>query len=714
MPSLFSRFTDFFTRKRSKHSSVMLRYAIITGVILLIAFYIGLCTFKTTVVHADKWNARANRELSRSSKVIYPERGDILADDGTILATTMQFYTVRLDFGSEAFRWKDYVNAVDSIAEAMQECFPIKGGVKAWGDSLRAPLRMAEKGRKHRSWRLVKNVTNADYRRIRTTFPFFKNHSVAKCGITRDKVKRRRNPYGSMAKLSIGVVSERWDGCIHGMSGLEYALDSLLYGRTGLNKTVNFTRGMGNWMEIPAVRGYDVTSTINVQMQDILENALLDRLQFCRAEWGTAVLMEVATGEIKAISNLEEYPLGSGSGNYVEAQNRAVQRFEPGSVVKTLSMMIAVEDGLVRDTAQVIPIGQSFRAYNMGAPITDSHYNSALTVSGVIEQSSNIGMARIITPHYRDPQAWHDRVEQTGFLEPLHTGIGEEKTPRFPVRPINAGGLVGLSRQCFGYASEIPPLHTLSLYNAIANDGKYVRPRLVKALHRDDFDSIVPVDYVRQQACSPRTAAIMRSMLSKVVSGAHGTARSLRNPYVSIAGKTGTCYSVDPETHKYDHARKRLAFCGFFPAEEPKYSCIVLVYHPRQEALGAASTSGVVVKNTALALYSRGLLDNSSDFRDGAPASPSRPTIFTSAQGSLAPEFAKGFGISGASFKAPDKTPEGTVPDLLGMGLREAVAAVEGARFNVRFTGSGHVCAQDPSPGTPLSRGATVNIRLSE
>ncbi len=700
--------------KRTKHASIMARYLVITAAILVVASYIAFCTFKNTVLHADKWNERANLELSRSSKVIYPDRGDILADDGTVLATTMQYYTVRIDFGSEAFRWKEYVAALDSLAEAMQRHFPIKGGVKAWGDSLRAPLRRAEFGKKSRSWRLVKNITNADYVEIRKNFPFFHWLNAAKSGITRDKVKRRRNPYGNMAKMSIGVVSEHSDGQIHGMSGLEYALDSLLYGKTGINKTVNFTRGVGNWTDIPAERGYDVVSTINVQMQDMLENALLDRLKYCRAEWGTAVLMEVATGEIKAISNFEEEPIGSGSGRYVEARNRAVMGFEPGSVVKTLSMMIAVDDGIVRDTSEVIPIGGSFRAYGQGKPITDSHPHERLTVSEVIEQSSNIGMARIIARAYNDPQAWHDRVARLGFLDRLHSGIGEERAPYYPVVPIKAGGLVSLSRQTYGYATEIPPLHTLSIYNAIANNGKYVRPRLVKALHREDFDSIVPVDYIRESACSERTAAIMRSMLAKVVSGAHGTARSLKNPYVSIAGKTGTCYSVDPETHKYDTSRKRLAFCGFFPVENPKYSCVVLIYHPRENAFGAASTSGVVLKDMALALYSRGMLDNESDFRAEAPSSVAPPTLFTTSDGSLSSTFQSQFGIKAPGFKAPATTGAGTVPDVLGMGLREAVASVEHARYNVSFQGSGHVSAQEPAPGTPLSRGATVRLLLSE
>lgn len=703
--------------KRSKHASIMLRYLLITAGTLLIAGRVAYCTLENTVLHASKWNEKANKELARaSSKMIPPERGDILAADGSVLATTMQFYTLRIDFGSEAFRWDAYALALDSMAEAFHAHFPIKGGLQAWRDSLSAPLVRAAnpKKKKPRGWRLIKNITYADYQLIRTQFPFFYWLKPSRSGLTKETVMRRANPYGDMAHLSIGVVSEQANGETHGMSGLEYALDSLLYGSPGVYKTVSFNRGIGRWTDVPAVRGYDVVSTIDVHMQDILENALLDRLEYCRAEWGTAVLMEVATGEIKAISNLEEYPLGSGSGHYVEACNRAVQRFEPGSVVKTLSMMIAVEDGLVRDTAQVIPIGASFRAYGQGSPITDSHFNSQLTVAGVLEQSSNIGMAKIITPHYRDPKAWHDRVARLGFLERLGSGIGEERAARYPVVPIGSGGLVTLSRQTYGYATEIPPLHTLSIYNAIANGGRYVRPRLVKALRREGVDSIVPVSYIRDRVCSESTAAIMRSMLTRVVHGAHGTARSLKNPLVTLAGKTGTCYSVDPVTHQYDKARKRLAFCGFFPADQPKYSCVVLVYHPRENAFGAASTSGMVLKNTALSMYSRGMLGSGSDYMAEGAGVASFPTLHNTGSSRAATILEQQFGVKSISMKTPDTAISGSVPGVTGMSLRDAVARLEKSNYNVTFAGSGYVKAQTPPPGTPLTRGATVNLILSE
>ncbi len=701
-------------KKTTKRGAVMTRILLVCAAILLLSAWILYNGFKNAVVDAHHWNKLAQKELSRTSTVIQPERGDILAADGSVLATTMQFYDLRMDFGSEGFHWKGYVAAMDSLADSLAVHFPMDGGLKAWQDKLRQPLDKNKYKKRPRGWRLLKNVSYADYQLIKT-FPFFSSRRTGNHGLIAEPVKRRRNPYGTMARLSIGVVSEDSTGEVHGMSGLEFALDSLLYGKPGVAKKVNFNRGIGNWADTAAVRGWDVVSTIDVQMQDILENALLQRLEETRAEWGTAVLMEVATGEIKAISNLEEYPLGSGSGQYVEAMNRAVRGFEPGSVVKPLSMMIAVEDGFVTDIDQVIDIGHSFRAYGQGPAITDSHYNSQLTVGGIIEQSSNIGMARLLSRFYKNPQAWHDRVASIGFLEPLHTGIGEERAAKFPVVPLGEGGLVTLSRQFYGYSTEIPPLHTLSIYNAIANGGKYVRPHLIKALRREGVDSIIPIDYIRPRACSEKTAGMMQQMLSLVVNGEHGTARSLKNPYVKLAGKTGTCYTVDPKTRKYNTALKRLAFCGYFPADDPKYSCVVLMYHPRQEAFGAASTSGMVLRNTAIGLYSRGMLGVDTDFRaDIDPDSdPTQPVLYASANNKLASAFRSATGAQPRQMRAGE-APEKGVPNVRGMGLREAVNTLEAARFEVSFSGSGHVKSQNPPAGSIVAPGTKIHLTLSE
>ena len=289
-------------------------------------------------------------------------------------------------------------------------------------------------------------------------------------------------------------------------------------------------------------------------------------------------------------------------------------------------------------------------------------------------------------------------------------GIAGETTPYFRSNP----GRVDLSRMCYGYASQIPPIYTLSVYNAIANGGRYVRPRLVKGLRTENFDSVMPVTYIRDRICSEENARKMQYMLKQVVWGDHGTGRSLKNDKVALAGKTGTCYSVDPGTGKYNTARKRLAFCGFFPADDPQYSCFVLTFYPKRNMFGAASTSGQVMKNIAVKMYSRGLLGNSSDFAEGT-AGVARAQLYGTLKADRHKAVRRAAGIKSEAHPAtPRKMPKGTVPSVLGLGLREAVVALENDGFNVKFHGSGYVKQQIPAEGTPLKRGATVTLALAQ
>lgn len=685
----------------------MLRYSFLLAMMLSAATWIAYNTFRNAVIDRSHWNERAQIELSRSTNIIAPDRGDIFAADGSVLATTLQYYTLRVDFGSDGFDWENYVKHKDSLADSLQLYFPHLDNPDYWHNHLDQVL---IKKSKPRGWRLISNVTYADYQKIKQ-FPFFADRRPGKAtGLLAEPMKRRCNPYGAMAKLAIGVMTEdSITGEIHGMSGLERALDHLLYGTPGVNKQVAFTRGIGNWVETPAQRGWDVYSTIDVKMQDIVETRLLQRLQECEGEWGTAVLMEVATGEIKAISNLEDDK--TNPGHYIEAMNRAVRPFEPGSVVKTLSLMIAIEDGHVTDLNRVIPIGATFKCFGMGRLITDSHFNSQLTVKGCIEQSSNIGVAKIISEFYRDPQQWHDRIASIGFLDPINSGIWEEAIAKFPVTE-----KVTLSRQFYGYGCEIPPLRTLSLYNAIANGGTYVRPHLVRRLHRDGRDSIIDIPNRTERYCSEHTARMMRECLLEVVEGAHGTARSLKNDYVTLAGKTGTAYSA--AKGGYNTACKRLAFCGFFPAglnETPKYSCMVLIYHPRKAGgpAGAASTSGTVVRNIAMDFSARGFLGASTE-TSPAPEPDIEPlTIYASTR---APQLQEAVtaatgAITVAQIQARKYAP-GTVPDVTGMGLLDAVTLLENAGIDVALAsnGVGRVASQSPAGGSPMCKSVTLTL----
>ena len=284
------------------------------------------------------------------------------------------------------------------------------------------------------------------------------------------------------------------------------------------------------------------------------------------------------------------------------------------------------------------------------------------------------------------------------------------RSPRFDSVPDNRGGRIALSRMSYGYTTEIPPLYTLSIYNAIANDGKYVRPRLVSRLTSETTDTVLPVSYIGSgTACSPKNASLLRMMLTNVVWGEHGTGKLLRNDKVRIAGKTGTCYII--ENRGYNTSKKRLAFCGFFPADNPKYSCIVLTCHPRQNAFGAASTSGTVLKNIALKMYSRGMLDNNPELRPD-PEQPQQPPVMFASTHQRVDYLRQGFNRGHVKHFAPAKASR-TVPSLKGCSLRDAINHMESLGIDVTFSGSGYVTSQSIPPGTTPAAGARIHLTLN-
>ena len=701
--------------KQNNKRHILLRYAIVVGVMLLFSTMILWCMFKLTVVHAQEWNAKANTVLD---SLIYtpPDRGKLLADDGTELAANLEFYVVRIDWlarGIKEDTLKKYIGPLcDSLAAFDNTMTAIQWREKLTKDrqdilDAAHPKDKSQPARKNHAYRLFKRMlSHREFERVHS-FPFFRK-PINQSGFYSEKIPRRTKPYGTMAGRSIGNLDSTRS---HGISGLERALDTLLYGKPGIARHIQLTNGIIPVESVPAVKGYDITTTINVQLQDIVEHELNDMCIETGAEWGTCVLMEVETGDIKAISNLKRSE--DNPNEYVEGINYAVLGYEPGSVVKTISMMVALEDGIVTDIDKQWATGYSW-AYAGGNPITDSHGAPSRSARQIIETSSNIGMAKIITQKYgSNPPAFRERLEGMGFFEPFHLGIAGEETPVFSKADVKDGGRVVLSRQAYGYGSRIPPLCTLAMYNAIANDGKYVRPRLFKKLSREgEPDSIIPVTYIRDQVCSPENAAKLRLMLHDVVWGAHGTARHwVQDSTVEIAGKTGTAFEVI--NGKYG-ARKRLAFCGFFPYENPKYSCIVLMLGADR---GAGASSGMVMKNVARKMYAHGLLGSSPDYAKAKKsakndADKSYPTLFASMGDNKSKSLQRGLGLKSSHRYARPAKVESGVPNVIGLNIREAIRLLENAGLKVSFTGSGMVVAQSLSAGSHYARGERINLRL--
>ena len=705
--------------KQNNKRHILARYAIVVGMMLLFSTMIAWNLFKTTVAQAAEWNEKANTVLM-STTPIEPERGKLLADDGTVLAANLQYYVLRIDWFTEGIKtdtlMKDIGPLSDSLAVFDNSMTAAQWKQKILSDRkdiLDAPKRVGpdgKKGKKNRAYKLFPYMlTHKEYERVRQ-FPFL-CRAKNKNGFYTERHNRRIKPYGDMAARSIGNVGQdTTSSSIHGRSGLEMALDSLLYGKPGVARNIQLTNGIVRGESVPALCGYDITTTINVQLQDIVENELNYMCIETGARWGTCILMEVATGEIKAISNLE---LNEETGNYVEGRNHAVLGYEPGSVVKTISMMVALEDGIVTDINAPIATGSDWMY--AGRNISDRPHGAATrTPREIIETSSNIGMAKLIVKDYgQNPGGFRKRLEQMGFFEPFNTGIGGETTPNFPVLGNKNWDKLSLTRQAYGYATTIPPLYTLAMYNAIANDGKFVRPHLVKKLSREgEPDSIIPVTYIRKQVCSAENAQKLRIMLHDVVWGDHGTARHwVKDDKVEIAGKTGTAFTNAGGQYG---GQKRLAFCGFFPYDKPKYSCIVLMLGAN---VGAGASSGMVLKNIARKMYAHGLLDGAADLNDaekpdGDKDKKNYPTLFASMNDYAANNIKRGLNVKSAHrFARPAKVEKG-VPCVIGLDIRQAIRILEDAGLCVKFTGSGMVTSQSLAAGSSFTRGQQINLHL--
>ncbi|MGM9803872.1 MAG: penicillin-binding protein [Muribaculaceae bacterium] len=695
-------------QKKSNKFSILFRYEMILGLMLVFALLIVLELTRTTFILDDQFKARA-AEFSEKEGVITPARGRILSDNGSILAADVTTFVARLDFGSEGTAVDSLRKHLPALCDSLAHFRPGKTS-KEWQETLTREINK----RKDTAFPLFSRLEMDDINRLKK-FPYF-NLKGVNTGFYYEGFKVRKKPFGLMASRSIGKVEEdTLTREIHGASGLEKALDPYLYGEKGVSRRVQVTSGMAKVVKKPTVPGYDVTTTINVALQDIVEEQLLEVMTEVEAEWGTCVLMEVATGEIKAISNLQ---WSKRYEKYIEGINHAVLGYEPGSVMKPISMMIALEDGLVNDINQPIQTGRLV-TYE-GRNITDPHGGAALTPRQIIETSSNIGMSKIITSGFskdkgfaKEPDKFRQRLEEMGFFEPFNTGIFGEREPVVHKMTNSKADHVALTRVCYGYSTLIPPLHTLAMYNAIANNGHYVCPRLVKKFSREgEPDSIVGVRYVRHRVCDSINAAKLRLMLHDVVWGEHGTGRSLRDDEVELSGKTGTCYAtekVDSNKSRYTN-KKRVTFCGFFPYEQPRYSCIVLMYGANR---GAAGASGRVMLQVAKKLYSRGLLGIKAKNKE--VTNPANATFYASSNTKRRQDVTSTLNLRQVNtFSTPNTaTGNNTVPNVRGLCATEAINKLERAGLLVNINGSGYVSGQSIAPGTPFKRGQSITLSLS-
>lgn len=715
------------TNKKGNKRRIFNRYGYISAFFFLIAAGIVYNMFRTTVVDAADWNERAERELSQID-TIQPERGSILAANGNILACNVKVCDIRLDMSHTKIQKIDSVKLrakLDSLADTLDVLFPryVRETMKdkpkhqPWREKFEKELAKIP-SKRSKAILIAKDLPLDQYDSLRKLV-FIRDFKGAgfRCPLYKEEHSRRIYPYGRMAHRSIGRVNEVRDttkktnkkGEIHGYSGLEKDLDSLLYGKPGYAKKAAMLKGYGSWVTLPPTPGYDLLTTIDIDLQDMVEESLLDICTEHNCEWGTAILMEVKTGEIKALSSIERMK----DGTYGEALNRAVLPYEPGSVIKPISMMIAFEDGIVSNVNQTVdcsPFQQT----------KDPHAPNVKTMKQVIEMSSNTGIARIIFRKYgNQPEAYYDRLASIGFFDRINSGIAGEHPPivKRLVERDTAGNRytmtarhLDLARQAYGYNTMVPPLYTLAYYNAIANKGKMVRPHLVRAIRSERGDSMLPISYIREQVCSPETAEKVKQCIHEVVWGDHGTARAVRDDRVKIAGKTGTAYPTEevvPGKWQYNTAKRRFAFAGFFPYDQPLYSCMVLVQG--MAGLSANRTSGQVLKQIALKMHARGMLSAPQTL--AKTAAHGSPTI-AAGESSNSNAIASTLGSKVKRVAAKPSADAGKVPDVVGYDLRSAVSELEKRGLNVRVHGTGRVIGQSLPAGATFARGDRITLTL--
>ncbi len=707
---------------------VVSRFGVIFVITSLLAIAIAFMLVRTTVIKRDDWNRMGISSLNKS-RAIPSARGEILAADGSILATNLYYTNIMLDLRTDGFRIAEFVDTLPMIVDSLAKYCP-KYTSREWMAKFQKQLEKP-KSERTRNFVIAKGAPDELLRRIKS-WPFYRKYTSSnKSGLKADPIIKRDYPFGSMARLSIGRVGVTdTDPEVHGRSGLECALDTLLFGVPGVERRAVSNRGTKYVVDIPPQDGYDVLTTIDITMQDILEGELGQMLVNAKADWGSAILMEVQTGDIKAMSNLERDST-SATPRYIEALNRSVQRYEPGSVMKVMTMDVALEKGFAKPITRTYPIGRSF-AYLGKRPISDTHSPASLPIEKFIEYSSNIGMVKMSMPHYdHNPAQFREDLAELGFFDRLNTGIAREIPPFIPRVKNNAGGKLDLSRQVFGYSTMIPPLYTCAFYNAVANDGRFVRPRLVKGLRSPEgLDSVIPVSYVRERMMSSENAAILRRMMRGVVWEQGGTAKLLKSNVVEIAGKTGTVkIALEDKRPRFDKNGKKLdlppfkggyleghyrvTFCGFFPYENPKYTCIVVISDPKVPYRGPAVSSGTVLKNVALKMHARGMLgpDSTLTAASGARHTPTLYSSFNTARNNV---LCSSLGMEKArAIRHPSSTrAESTIPDVKGVSLREALATLEAAGYAVSFKGVGYVYEQTPEAGTTAGPGSRVTLSL--
>ena len=649
------------------------RLAFVVVCVVAFAFAIAIKLFNIQWVGGDYYRKLAKQRTVKNFE-IPANKGNIYSSDGSLLATSVPEYTIRFDAvtPSEENFEKYYVALSDSLAKLVG---------KSSGEFQR-DLRKA-KNTKNRYFLVAKKLTFTEYMRVKE-FPLFKL-GANKGGIIAEQQTVRKHPVGLIANRTIGYERDGNQG-----KGLEYAFRKYLNGTNGhhwMQKIAkNQWKPISDVNELDPVDGYDVISTIDVFIQDIAHHALLKQLEFYKADHGCVVVMETNTGYIKAISNLGK----SEDGSYFETQNYALtESHEPGSTFKLMDLIALIDDKKA-DTSSVYNSNGGI-VMIQGRPVKDSNhhgYGIASLAKGFEVSSNTILVQATYQAYKNNPWQFINRINSYGLNKKQGLQIKGEGQPVIPQPGAKNWYGTTLPWMAFGYGVSMTPLQTLSLYNAVANDGKMVKPIFVSEI-KEWSKTIKKYDpeVINPKICSDETLLKVRKVLENVVK--NGTGKSLYSADFSMAGKTGTA-QVDYSKAEMSYAS---SFVGYFPADQPKYSCIVVVHNPdKSKGYYGADVAGPVFKRIAQKIFTD--VPNTNKFTNIKLKSKKQEALYS--------EFEK---------KSQGNTNK--VPNVKGMAGMDAVSLLENLGFKVKFIGVGKVKKQSINPGETFKKNQIITIELS-
>ena len=706
--------------------SIVNRFTIVYLVIAAAFVAAGLRMLCIVTIERAEWMEQVDK-LQKKDRDIIPERGNLYDADGQLITATVPYYRLYMDLGVSFYKSekgrKFYYENIDSLSICLSRKFGDKSARE-----YRAMIDAAFAKGNRRLRLYPKRVSYIDMMEVKQ-FPLFRI-GRNKSGFFTEESFNRENLYGSLANRTLGDIYGS-DG--RGQYGLELRYDSLLAGEKGRAK--GHLVGKGNWVfveEKPAKRGADIYTTIDIEMQDICETVLREKLDVIKAKNACLVLMEVKTGEIKSMVNLQR----ASDGSYFEGWNMAVADLsEPGSTFKTMSFMVALDHN-VCDTGDVLNINKGSWFFGKER-MTDHNWRKrdgsidngydTLSVAGVLAQSSNVGVSRVIDEYYKSkPMEFIEAVKATGFADKLDFGIPGTSAPRILTPENKSWSRVSLPWLSIGYVVQAPPIYTLNFYNAIANGGKMMRPYLVREIRRDGHVIMKnSPEVINSSICKSSTLKKVQGMLEGVVE--YGTAKSIASDLFPIAGKTGT---AQLGYGKGGVTKHQVSFCGYFPADKPMYSCIVVVKEPHMNP-AAAFMCGEVFKKVAERIYSQEVendIDELAKWEGDSLQRYNLPRVKAGARKEVEDamdELKLKYEKDEADWISMSKSEEynelvsnsrpvlkNLVPNVVGMGAADAVYLMESCGMYVQLYGKGRVVRQSIPNGQNVVKGATVVLTL--